>query len=227
MIDEELLVQRALELGLAHLDRRVRADLTSSVINAVVNDVDDNDPSERQLRDFYSENQSYFTRPGRIRVKQIFFRSRAADRVARDGGPLDGGARAERAHGELLAGRDWDSVKAKWGDMEIAPLPNTMLPAAKIREYLGPTVLRSILELSVGQTSPPVRSGTGFHIVQLSDRGHAQAPAFEEVAELVKVDWRRRRGDEALRSYLADLRAAANIEIAPGREPGSTGTGLE
>ena len=36
MIDEELLVQRALDLGLVHLDRKVRSDLTSSVINSVV-----------------------------------------------------------------------------------------------------------------------------------------------------------------------------------------------
>jgi len=165
MIDEELLVQRALDLGLVHLDRKVRADLTSSVINAVVNDVAVEEPSERELRDFYSEHQSYFTRPGRMRVEQIFFR--AQRRGGLKGGGLEGGGledggapkiggeeRAGRAHALLVAGEDWDIVKAEWGDDEIAPLPYAMLPAAKIREYVGPTVLRSASLLEVGQWGP-------------------------------------------------------------------------
>ena len=40
MIEEELLVQRALELGLATVDRRVRANLTSSLIASIVTEAD-------------------------------------------------------------------------------------------------------------------------------------------------------------------------------------------
>ena len=36
MIDEELLVQRAVELGLVDVDRRVRANLTSAMIQSIV-----------------------------------------------------------------------------------------------------------------------------------------------------------------------------------------------
>ena len=36
MIDEELLVQRGLELGLAQVDRRIRGELTSSMIESIV-----------------------------------------------------------------------------------------------------------------------------------------------------------------------------------------------
>jgi len=81
---------------------------------------------------------------------------------------------------------------------------------------VGPTVLRSASLLEVGQMSAPIRSGTGFHIVRLSDREPPRTPRFEEVTKQVRVDWRRRQGDKALRNYLADLRARAEIEIAPG-----------
>jgi hypothetical protein len=55
MIDEELLIQRALDLGLIHLDRKVRADLTSSVIASVVNDVKGLEPSAEELERFFAE----------------------------------------------------------------------------------------------------------------------------------------------------------------------------
>jgi hypothetical protein len=215
MIDEELLVQRALDLGLVHLDRKVRSDLTSSVINSVVSEVANDEPSENELRAFYGENQSYFTQPGRMRLDQIFFRQALSAQGVPDGQPLDGAARAEQARAELAGGADWKQIKATWGEAVYAPLPDAMLPGQKIREYLGPTVLKASLDLEVEQISAVVRSGTGFHIVLLVDREAARIPAFEEVAKQVKVDWRRRRGDDALRDYLADLRAVADIEIAP------------
>ncbi len=40
MIDEELLVQRALDLGLAVVDRRVRGELTSGLIDSIVSEAD-------------------------------------------------------------------------------------------------------------------------------------------------------------------------------------------
>lgn len=214
MIDEELLVQRALDLGLVHLDRKVRADLTSSVINAVVSDVAGDEPSDRDLRDFYADNRGYFSRPGRLRVVQIFFRNRPASTQPEGTATLSGRARAEKAQALLSGDEDWGRVEAEWGDLVYAPLPNAMLPATKIREYLGPTVLRAILELEVGETSATIESGTGLHILHLLEREPTRVPAFEEVAKQVKADWRRRRGDDALRSYLVDLRAAADIEIA-------------
>lgn len=212
MIEEELLIQRALDLGLIHLDRKVRADLTSSVITSVVSDIKDTDPGEDELEAFFEENKDYFTRPGRMLARQIFFR------VTPEGKPLPeaGSAqtRAERARARLVAGEGFDAVKADLGDFEISPLPAAMLPAAKIREYLGPTVLRTLAELEVGGWSQPVRSGTGIHVAQLVEREPARTPPFADIREQVVIDWRRRQGDLALRTYLDELRARASIEIA-------------
>lgn len=212
MIDEELLIQRALDLGLIHLDRKVRADLTSSVIASVVNDVKGLEPDASELEEFYEANKEYFTRPGRLRAQQIFFR------VTPRGGenPEAGGAqeRAEKASARLAAGEDVARVKAELGDFEISPIPATMLPAAKLRDYLGPTLLRTIADLGIGQWSGPVRSGMGIHLVQLVARERATTPPLSEIKEQVRVDWRRRQGDRALRSYLDELRVRAEIEVA-------------
>jgi hypothetical protein len=213
MIDEELLIQRALDLGMVHLDRKVRADLTSSVIASVVNDVKGLEPDSRELEEFFAENKEYFTRPGRLHARQIFFRTRP--QAGEDPQTSDPLVRAQKASARLVAGDDYEVGKADLGDFEISPIPATMLPAAKLREYLGPTLLRTIVELEVGQWSEPVRSGSGIHLVQLVDREPAKTPPLAEIRDQVRVDWRRRQGDQALRNYLEELRTRADIEVSP------------
>ena len=80
MIDEELLVQRAVELGLVDIDRRVRANLTSAMIQSIVDDAEEYEATQSDLRSFYASEGDFFTSPGRLRVAQIFFRMRATER---------------------------------------------------------------------------------------------------------------------------------------------------
>jgi len=208
MIDEELLVQRGVELGLVESDRRVRADLTQAMIQSIVVESEDEKPDEAELRRFYAEEAGFFTQPGRVRAAQIFFRVRA---------PGEDAAAAERAaeaHRRLLAGERFEAVRAELGDEEVSPVPDALLPPAKLREYVGPTALRAVMELEPGAFGPPVRSGTGYHVFQLIEREEARVPRFEEVAELVRAEWVRRAGDRALRGYLDDLRENAQVVTA-------------
>lgn len=75
LIDEELLVQRGLELGLAERDPRVRADLGAAVIDLVTARAEAAPPSEADLRAFYADHRDEFARPPLIHVRQRFFRA--------------------------------------------------------------------------------------------------------------------------------------------------------
>ncbi|MDJ0790064.1 MAG: peptidyl-prolyl cis-trans isomerase [Myxococcota bacterium] len=206
LIEEELLVQRGLELGLAQNDRRVRGDIAQAMIRSVVVEVEDDEPSERVLRAFHEEQQGFFTQPGRLHLRQVFWK------VPR--GEVDAVlARAAAARARLEAGDDFDAVRAEAGDAPIFELPDAPLPAAKIREYLGPTALREAMALGTGERSRPFRSGTGVHVLELVDREPDRVPPFEEIAELVEQEWRRRAGDRALREYLDALRSRADVEV--------------
>jgi parvulin-like peptidyl-prolyl isomerase len=208
MIEEELLVQRGLDLGLAQVDRRVRADLTGSLIQSVVSSAEDREPEAGELSAFYAENQPFFTLPGRLRVRQIFFSVRPDDDEAAVR------ARAEAARAEVLAGHDFEQVRRERGDSEISPVPDGLLPAAKLREYVGPSALKAAQALQVGELSPPIRSGVGIHVLQLVDEQVARTPAFDAVEPQVRAEWKRRTGDDALRRYLDELRAISTIVLA-------------
>lgn len=213
MIDEELLVQRALDLGLATVDRRVRADLTSALIASVVASAESEDPSDDELRAFYEENRDFFTVPGRLRARQVFFRVKGVDQEA------TARNRAAAARDRLLAGDPFESVREELGDPEISRVPDALLPPTKLREYLGPTAQRAVGALDVGDWSEPVRSGTGVHVLQLVEREPERTPELEAVRSNVAAEWRRRAGDRALREYLDSLRGDANVvltdELAP------------
>ncbi|MCZ6465010.1 MAG: peptidylprolyl isomerase [Proteobacteria bacterium] len=208
MIDEELLVQRGLALGLPQVDRRVRADLTSALIDSVVSSVEDRDPAEGELAAFFEVHRDFFTRPGRARVRQIFFRARDAAEEARSR------ASAAEARRRLLDGEPFEVVRKELGDVEISPVPDAYLPATKLREYLGPTALRSALDLEVGEIGEPVRSGTGVHLIQLVGREPRRVPDLEQALPQVRAEWKRRLGDDALRAYLDDLREDAQVVTA-------------
>ncbi len=102
-------------------------------------------------------------------------------------------------------------MRAELGDEEVSPIPDTLLPPAKLREYVGPTALRAVMELAPGGISAPVRSGMGVHVFQLIEREEPRVPPFEEVAEHVQAEWVRRAGDRALRGYLDELRGSAQV----------------
>jgi len=207
MIEEELLVQRAVDLGLVEVDRRVRADLTSNLIESVVSSAEDIEPTRADLEAFYEENAEFFMQPGRLRVRQVYFRlaSDADESVVAD--------QVVAALTALHANRPIDDVRERFGDREVSPIPDALLPASKLREYVGPSVTEVALAMEVGEVSDPVRSGMGLHILQLVDAIPTVSPGFETIEGQVRAEWIRRRGDRALRAYLDGLRADGDVVV--------------
>ena len=85
LIDEELLVQRGLELGLSARDPRVRADLGSAVIGLITARAETRAraPDQATLRGFYERQRGFFARPPRVRVQQAWFVDRAGAEAGR------------------------------------------------------------------------------------------------------------------------------------------------
>ena len=213
MIDEELLVQRALDLGLAVIDRRVRGELTSGLIDSIVSEADSDEPSGSQVLEHYEENIDFFTRPGRLRARTIFFSDRRDDSDPR-GTATDRALRAlDRLRSREAGDESVSEIQQALGDSQVSPVPDTLLPASKVRDYVGPTILETLLRLETGSWSEPILSGGGTYLASPVEREPAIIPGFDEVESLVRQDLKRRRGDEALRNYLDDLRAQTPVAI--------------
>ncbi len=69
LIDEAVLVERGLELGLARADRRVRADLAAAVLALVTARADAAEPDEATLRGFHAEHAELFRITSRLHLR--------------------------------------------------------------------------------------------------------------------------------------------------------------
>ena len=210
LIEEELLVQRARELGVDLHDRRVRSLLVASMIDLIVADAQPEEPSAAELDAFFAENSGYFARSGRLHVRAL--------RVARRDGESEDEARmrADAAATRLREGEEHAAVEAALGDPQIVTVPRGLLPMMKLREYLGPTPTAAAALLEVGEIGEPVRGGRSWFVLEVLDREPPQTPPLEEVENEVRAEMLRRAGDQALRSYLEDLRSRADVVVRPG-----------
>jgi parvulin-like peptidyl-prolyl isomerase len=202
LIEEELLVQHAVDLGLLHTDRRVRADLVSAVLGSLSAAADGYEPEPDEVEEFYAENRDYFATPGRLWVRELY--------IARDGEGMDL-EKASQASARLRGGEALESVREALADQPVAPLPAAPLPPAKLREYLGPTALSVALQLEPGQVSEPVPTPQGYLVLVMVERSENRARELEAVEVQVRAEMRRRAGDRLLRERLDALRARADV----------------
>lgn len=201
LIDEELLVQAAIELGLAQRDRRVRADLSSATLS-FIKDAPLPEPTETDLKDLFEASPGYFGGDSRVEIEERFFALRAAG----DDAAALARARAARAQ--------WQRGEAPSADPPPLGLPSGLVPVTKLEQYLGPTAARAIAILPVGVVSEPVRSGDGYRLVRVIAKRDGDAPRFEAVRGLVRSEWRRRQTEAELRRFLSDRRTRAKVAVA-------------
>lgn len=205
LIEQELLVQRALELGFDQRDRTVRNTLVTAMVQMILAEAESETFSDEEVREFYDENADYFTRTGRVHVREIRvpITDAAPEPVALEN--------AESAAARLRLGEPFETVANEIGTPPIAPLPNGFIPPGQLRNYLGPTPAQAALMLQPGQVSDPIRGGTAYHVLLMVDREPGERPALDEVEPLVRNEMRRRAGDAAIRAYLNRLTSEADI----------------
>ena len=209
LIDEELLVQRARELGLDRHEGRVRALLVRALIDSILADAEADTPDPAAVQVFYDNNRDYFASTARIAVET----HRIGQRTGED--PSATQQRAMAAARRLRAGESAALVDAALADPQIAAIPTVLLPAAKLRQYLGPAPTQQALRLDVGDVTDPVESGGSWWVVRLLEREPGEVLPLEEIQEQVSAEMRRREGESALRRYLDELRARGDVRREP------------
>jgi hypothetical protein len=195
LVEEELLVQRALELDLGHSDRAARDALVDAMIRRITRDAAARPPAEGELRAWYADNRSLFAGAPRLRAEALAAPDEASARALRRRLQAGGGAGGSPA-------------------APVADLPDALLPPAKLRDYLGPRLTRALAEAPPGEWLAPLPYAGRWIVARVIARSEAEAPAFAAIRDRVEVAWRRAQMDAALARYLEELRERADIETA-------------
>ncbi|PHS21791.1 MAG: hypothetical protein COA85_12515 [Robiginitomaculum sp.] len=201
LIEQELLVQRALNRGLAEEDPTLRNALVRAVTKDVVTRSRAKPVSPARLRDYYFQNKARFARPERFYVQAIFLpKKQAATQMAQ----------FDRA---LKEGPTPDDLRQRFGG-QTPPVPQGLLPIQKLKDYVGPAPIAALKILSTGQWSPWIEEKSGYWRLYLVNRTRTRIPELSSIRDQVEAAYLDERDDTALRRYIDRLKRKARIELS-------------
>jgi hypothetical protein len=216
MIDEELLVQHALDSGAAETDPEVRAALVRAAITRVNSEVASQPVSESEIAAFYQSHRRAYASPATYQVTPLYFESRAFPRVE------EAQQRAESARAAIRAGRAVESLRRAADVLPFEP-PGQMATARTLANYFGSPLADGLDRLKAGEVTEPALFGRGVLLLHLDQRVDGATPPLESIHDLVQADALRDKQEIALENLLASLRKSARIDIAPGPQPALPG----
>ncbi len=199
-VREEVLYREGVALGLDRDDPVVRGRVKQKV-EVLSEDAFAKDPTEAELRSYFTAHAANFEEPPAYTFEQIYFDP------ARHGAGLSNDISAAVA--SLRAGKNADSL----GDPTmLAARMEEAFPRA-IAVVFGDEFTNGLRNLKIGQWQGPIRSSFGSHLVRITKQRPPRTPSFSEVRDQVAREWNRARSLEAKNSFYKNLRKRYSVQI--------------
>lgn len=214
MIDEELLVQRGLEVDLAAYDPEVRAAMVAGVNLQIDADVLASQPKDEDLKVYFTQHPDRYAVSGIMKLVDLVAPITATQTDAQ---ALE---KAKAASAALMAGMSPDAAIAGFGMMDTKLVDKEDNFDFGVRARLGPVLYAQAEKLDPGQASPATRVAdevhtTGYHVVVMIGRVKPKPVSFEQVKDNVFADFNHEARNKIERSNLDYLRGQADIRLAP------------
>lgn len=194
LVEDELLVQRGVELGMAQSDTTVRNAIVDSLVASVTAEADAASPTDEELQQYLEENSDRFSYTASMSVAAWQTDDEAV------------------AQSFVTALRDYDEIAISDAIGPIPDLPPDMMPVELLRDYLGPGIAAAASEMPEGSSAIFARRGRWL-VVQVLAKKSAVITDLNMVRNRVLLDYRRNLADEALQDYLDDLRRRAKVDV--------------
>jgi len=194
LVDDELLVQRGLELGMAQSDNAVRNAIIDSLIASVTAEADAASPGDEELQQYLSENADRFSFVAKLSVAAWQSNDEAV------------------AQSFVNALRNDSSTTTSDTIGPIPDLPPGLMPVEVLRDFLGPGITAAAADMPVGSSAVFARRGRWL-VVQVLEKESAVVTDLSAIRNRVLLDYRRSLADRTLRDYLDDLRRRADVDV--------------
>ena len=197
MIEEELLIKRALDLGMLDNNPMARGTIVQQMIKTIISENQRYEVTEQELKEFFEQNTGFFTKSSRLRIRQIYFSEEDFKELTFE--------ESYKAYDLLLEGKSFDEV-SKFGSISALRIPNSLMTLSKVREYVGPSIMNIASSLAPGSFTQPIKVSGGYKIIYLLEKELADKPTFNRIKDSVLAEFLKRRDDNSLREYLDNLK---------------------
>ena len=196
LIDEELLIQRAIELDLIRNDSLIKGNIIQTMFQHIINSNEVIEPSEKQLRDYFRKEKDYFSSGKRFKLKNYSFRN----------------LNEAETGSKYLKKNNFDAFLNLTNKENIFDVPEVFLTPQKIRDYLGPKALQELEKLNKGDYSKVIQLNDIPSIIFCIDILYSKTPLFEEIYDQIRDKFIREREDILVKEYIENLRNFYEIE---------------
>ena len=162
------------------------------------------DISDDECKKFYDAHPEMYNKPEEVRVSSILVKDSAtAKKVMND--PRIKGVDNQQFR-NLVAEYSQDlATKDRGGDLRYFD--------AKTKDVPKPIVDAAFALQNIGDVSPPVRTEQGVVILKLTGRRKALVRTFDEVKQQIRNQIYRDKRQEAMETFVKNLRDKANVKI--------------
>ena len=212
MINEELMMQRGLEIDLPSYDPAVRNALVAGVELEVTADVLAQQPTSEQLRAYYEAHKDKYSSEGVMQLRDLVAKTDAAH-------PEAARATAAAAIAALRKGQPLEAVSRKFGlvdsgrFMDSGHVDTGNIFQFAVRAKTDDATYNATLPLKDGEVSDPIPLADGVHLVAMIKHRFPVAQTFEEATNGVWTDVKNEAQARVNAANLAYLRSRADIVV--------------
>lgn len=184
-VQEEVLYQEALRLGLEEEDSIIRRRLVQK-INFIAESEPMPEPETATLEDYYTSHIGNYTLPPRYSFRQLYFTGQDAARAA------------------LVKIQQGEAVTA-FGETSMLNANYAYRSALELNVNFGIGFAEQLQDIETGSWQGPLPSGFGFHLVNVTNKHPQEVTPFAAIREQVLADYRRDQQENARQFYLDNL----------------------
>ena len=151
---------------------------------------------DAEVSRYYEQHRQEFSRPERVRLRQILTEDRRT---------------ADAAVRELAAGTGFDELARRISRGSSAASGG--FQGELSREDLPPAFVDLVFGLQPGEVSPVVPANYGFHIFQVTERLPAEVAPLAQVRGEIVERLRQQRADQLLGELVTEARNRYNVVV--------------
>jgi len=199
MIEEELLLQKGIDLELHKFDIQIRKAIIQQVIDSVLLQ-NDEEISEKELKEYYEKNKNKYQLNKLIQLNLIFLNSQKkedADFVL-----------------ETIINSGFESAKNQFHQNLFFSIPNRLISQKDCNQLLGVSFCKEIFDLDLNEISKPIKYESGVLIAQIKNTNIniLDENLFHRLYDKILFDYKNSNDDKYFRDYIKFLKENAKIK---------------
>ena len=199
MIEEELLLQKGIELELHKFDIQIRKAIIQQVINSVLLQ-NEEEVTEKELREYYENNKNKYQLSKLIHLDIIFLKSQREEDI--------------NSLLEAISTIGFVESKKQFHQELFFSIPNRLISIKDCNQLLGNNICKDIFELNLNDISNPIKYENGFLLIQIRNTNSdiKDIDLFNRLYDKILFDFKNSKDDKYFKDYIQYLKENANIK---------------